>query len=126
MDSQITSEKIKRSYRLMTKRAHIKPLDFVNSPFPVQKVTADFSKQKSEKQLLSAQKRAANKLNKANNKNLDKQIKPKKLKKDPPGVACYTLKINDELLNPEPGVLKLIGSYIHYPICKINTIEEVL
>ena len=40
--------------------------------------------------------------------------------------ACITLKINvSDLQNEKEKLLPFVGNYLHYPISKINSIDEV-
>ena len=63
---------------------------------------------------------------------VDISARPKKRGRKPSGTTvdekttpCYTLLINGVDLNPDEGLIPYYGNCIHYPISKINIIDEV-
>jgi hypothetical protein len=102
---------------------------------PVQKESITFG---TEKQFERKKKQLNKKTAEADKKEAEGQVKAskrkkktiiethvKKPKKEPPGIPCYTLRVNGKDLNKEPEMESLIGNYIHYPISRINKIDNV-
>ena len=57
---------------------------------------------------------------------------PKKRGRKPAGQTaeanifkCITLRVNDSSLNPNTSLSKFIGAYLHYPVDKIASIDEL-
>lgn len=51
--------------------------------------------------------------------------KPKGQAAEVKTVQCITLRVNDSTLNPNALLAKFIGAYLHYPVDKISSIDEL-